>query len=1147
MTYDAQLRLVGVTDAIGQVTTLSYDLTGSPLLITKITDPFGRSALFDYNSSGQLVRITDVIGIRSEFEYGSSDFVKALTTPYGTTLFATTSGINGHVDYGISATDPVGGTERLDWVLTNPNVPASEPASSVPTGFASMNSGLANYSTYYWDKRAWALYPGDYTKTEITRWNFSSVSGIADSVGSQKKPLENRVWYLYAGATLTHGVGPMNKPLTVARVLDDGSSQTYRYEYNSRGLKTKEIDPVGRETRYTYGTGSTPDVDQATGTGIDLLKIEQKNGANYDLLESRTYNAQHELLTTTDAAGQTTTNTYNAGGQILTTTTPPRAGITENRTTTYVYDTNGYLQSITGPATGTTTSYTYDGYGRVRTVTDAESYTVTMDYDVLDRRTTVTYPDGTYEQMVYTRLDAQDRRDRLGRWSHTFYDALRRVVSTRDAAGRTTTQQWCTCGSLEKVVDANNNATTWERDLQGRVTREIRADGKDRLFTYEATTSRLKQIEDSLASRQVTTYDYFLDDQRKQVTYSNTVNATPTVSYTYDPTYRRVVTMTDGTGMTTWTYNSISGTPALGAGRLASVDGPLANDSVSYTYDELGRMVSHGLSGFSTTLSYDALGRVVALGSPVGSFTYTFDGITPRPLSLAYPNGQTTNYLYFGNSADRRLQEIKHLSPTSVILSKLNYTYDAVGNIKAWTQQYGTNPAKVYDLGYDLADQLTAATLKSTDPTPLVLKRYGYGYDALGNRTAEQVDDAVTGGTFDNRNQLTSRQPGGALSFKGTLNEPATVTVAGQPATVGPDNSFRGQAPVASGTSSVAVVATDPSGNTRTNTYQVAQAGSTTNYTYDANGNLTGDGTKTYEWDGAYRLVRIAQGATELVRFTYDGLGRRSQKIAGGVTRTYVYDGSDIIEERLSTATTLSHVYGLGIDQALARRDNAGAVTYYLADHLGSVVLETNASGAASLTREYDPFGNLLQGGSASGYAFTGRELDAESGLLYYRARYYDPTSGRFLSEDPMPFRIGAPLYAYVENSPSNRTDPSGLRSQCPVKPGTMYYTCCKGGRTTFCRGPDWNHFTEPRLRKCIIDHEWIHVEDRSCDCAGKPDGPLCDTHEGNKRTECRAYRDTLECLSRGSGPQTAQEVEYFKVAMIGVGWFCFDQRLPGI
>src|SRR5262249_32923792 len=148
MTYDSQLRLVAVTDAIGQVTTVSYEMTTDPLKVTKITDPFGRSALFEYSSLSQLTRITDVIGMRSEMGYSQSDFIESLTTPYGTTLFSVTSGINGHTDYGIAATDPLGATERLDWVLINPNVPASDPAASVPTGFASMNNGLANYTAY---------------------------------------------------------------------------------------------------------------------------------------------------------------------------------------------------------------------------------------------------------------------------------------------------------------------------------------------------------------------------------------------------------------------------------------------------------------------------------------------------------------------------------------------------------------------------------------------------------------------------------------------------------------------------------------------------------------------------------------------------------------------------------------------------------------------------------------------------------------------------------------------------------------------------------------------------------------------------------------------------------------------------------------
>ena len=93
-----------------------------------------------------------------------------------------------------------------------------------------------------------------------------------------------------------------------------------------------------------------------------------------------------------------------------------------------------------------------------------------------------------------------------------------------------------------------------------------------------------------------------------------------------------------------------------------------------------------------------------------------------------------------------------------------------MGNILTWLQQTDSDPAKVYELGYDKADQLTAAILKTTDPTPVILKRYYYAYDPAGNRTAEQIDDAVTGATYNNMNQLVSQQAGGALVFKGTVS-----------------------------------------------------------------------------------------------------------------------------------------------------------------------------------------------------------------------------------------------------------------------------------------------------------------------------------------------------------------------------------------
>ncbi len=180
-------------------------------------------------------------------------------------------------------------------------------------------------------------------------------------------------------------------------------------------------------------------------------------------------------------------------------------------------------------------------------------------------------------------------------------------MAVRDPLGRITTLDRCGCGSLDALVDGNGNRTRWDRDVEGRVTAETRADGTATHYTYETTTPRLKQVTDRKG--QVATYSYFKDDAFKQKTYTNTQVATATVSATYDASYQRLATMVDGTGTTTYGYHPVA-TGQLGAGQLASVDGPLGNDTITYTYDELGRVASRSINSVAQSLTYDALGRV---------------------------------------------------------------------------------------------------------------------------------------------------------------------------------------------------------------------------------------------------------------------------------------------------------------------------------------------------------------------------------------------------------------------------------------------------------------------------------------------------------------------------------------------------------
>jgi RHS repeat-associated protein len=210
-----------------------------------------------------------------------------------------------------------------------------------------------------------------------------------------------------------------------------------------------------------------------------------------------------------------------------------------------------------------------------------------------------------------------------------------------------------------------------------------------------------------------------------------------------------------------------------------------------------------------------------------------------------------------------------------------------------------------------------------------------------------------------------------------------------------------------------------------------------TTLTYDPNGNmatrLDSSGSWSYVFDVEDRLIQVFKNSAEVSRFAYDPLGRRVEKVAGTVTRSYVYDRENILRETSSSGPVLTYLHGPGIDEPLASEDNGGVRTYLHPDGLGSIVKTTNASGAAGSTFKYNAFG-VIETGTPS-YAYTGREWDAEAGLYYYRARYYDPKNGRFLSEDPIGFAGGENFYVYVDNNPVLFTDPFGLTVLRPPPP----------------------------------------------------------------------------------------------------------------
>jgi RHS repeat-associated protein len=976
LNYDSALRLKSLTDATGRDTTFSYDLPSRPMLITRITDPFGRTAQITYDSTGHLSEITDVIGLKSTFGYDASSQIDTMITPYGTTKFAYGEYSNpDHLQEAprrfLEITDPAGYKERVEFRHRAPGITDSDPA-GVPQGILAPQLDtprklyLDARNTFYWDKHAFHAFqvaPNDYTKARIKHWahvypnqpNNPITSNVIESI---KFPLENRVWMNYPGQSSLWGgalQGILNKPSAVGRVLDDGSTQLTQFTYNGSGNVTKRIDPRGRETSFEYYPNQ-----------IDLSRVQQKTSAaasGFSTIAEFTYNSQHLPKTYNDAAGQTTKYDYNSAGQI-TQATDPLGHITK-----YEYDNLGYLKWILNPNQKTAVSFTYDAFSRVETRTDSEGHVIKFDYDALDRLTTETYPDGTTRVFTWDKLDLIDVKDRQSRHTAYGYDYTRNLRQITDPVGGLTGIDYHENGRLKNIVDPNGHVTMWDIDVQGRVIEKVHTGGSKITNTYEATTSRLKAIKDPLG--QTKQYTYSSDNRLAGIEYLNAQIKTPAVHFSDDLFFPRVATMTDGGGTTTYEYVPVG---ALGALKLRKEDGPYTSDAISYTYDELGRVIRRDVDASAESFTYDSLGRLDSHTSPLGVFKHSYLGETGQLTSGNIPGGNIrTDWTYDTNTNGRRLKTIT----SSGVSRAYQYTTTPENLIKQIIESASAGAAQTWDYGYDDADRLLQGRSSSG-------AQYDYTYDKADNITSWGKLDVMSakyyGATYNSLNQISY-----------------------------------------------------------SNYY----------FVYDANGNVTDDGFRTYKWDAENRLVGIIDKARPRffseTTIRYDGLGRRNAIVTPrgtgkglfGTEIRYLWCGAALCQARTNGDVVSRRYYPEG--ELIV---GSGTQLYYAKDHLGSVrdVLDIqNGNNVASY--DYDPYGNPSQtaGTMSTDFRYAGMFYHQDSGLYltYYRA--YDPRLGRWLSRDPIAETsrwmandslfgiIRRNLYAYVRDNPTNLSDLYGL------------------------------------------------------------------------------------------------------------------------
>ncbi|WP_041245337.1 phospholipase A2 [Geotalea uraniireducens] len=865
-----------------------------------------------------------------------------------------------------------------------------------------------------------------------------------------------------AGRTVTFAYDGTNKLLSVTDpkgnaytfgydggnliTVTNPDSGQWSYTYDPAGFLLTKADPGGNVVTYVYddthrvisGTdpeGRSRDLDYAASVpGSDTAKtttFKEKDGGEWQY----TYDTSAGTLTSkTDPLGNTTSFTYDSRKKMLTKTEPVIG------TTTYSYDANDYMTSLTDPLSNTT-SYTYNSRGQVLTVSGPAG-TTTNTYDANGNLLTVTDParaTTTYE-----------------------YDPKGNVTKITDAKGKATTFVYDASGMLTSTTDQTGATTTYTHDANGSMATSTDTTGKVTTFTYDGM-NRLATVTDPLGH--VTTYDYDKIGNRTSVTDANGNTTTykynyrgqvieakdaqgSTTTYTYGATgctscgggVDKLTALTDAKGQTTsWQYDLL--------GHLASETDPLQKVT-AYMYDPAGRMnLKTDANGAAVAYGYDPLRRLTGKTYPDGSsLSYTYD--TAGHVQTAANSNVT--YIYAYDAAGRA---------TSVTDSRgytLAYEYDLLGNRTKMKFQPGTADERITTYAYDDGNRLTDIIAPAGTFT--------YGYDALGRRTSLGYPNQVTAAyTYDDAGRLTSlsHTAGGSTiaAFSYALDNVGNRT---SKATTEAENylydvvyRLLNAASPKPETFTYDAVGNRQTGPGAKDTGYLHNAGNQMTqgrklaYGYDNNGNQTNravpgafDKSWTQTWDNENRLVKVekVKGAEKrTVSFSYDPFGRRIVKqmtvVKDGVTKTssssYVYDNDNIALEvytdETGAVTKTFYTHGAGIDEHLAL-EHGGQFYYYHADGLGSIVSITDANRNVVQSYEYDSFGMVKPSTVfANSYTYTGREWDKETGLYFYRARYYDPMEGRFISKDPVGFKGGINIYAYVSNNVVNDTDPSGL------------------------------------------------------------------------------------------------------------------------
>ncbi|MDZ7662429.1 RHS repeat-associated core domain-containing protein [Thiohalophilus sp.] len=1116
--YDAEGKLMSITTTNGRTTDLTYDSTGR---LQTVTGPFDRTLSFTYDSDDRLEIFSDPDGRQYQYLYDDNDNLNNVVYP---------------------------DASSRGYLYENTGYP------NHLTGIIDANG--QRYATYGYDNEGRAILTehAEGADRYTLQYNGDGTTTVTDPGGRERT---------YHFETL-HGVSKVtqidNGPCTrcggdardvsydangfVQRKTDFNGNVT-NYEHNDRGLEIARTEAVGTEVERTITTEWHP----AWNKPVRISEPGRVTDYDYDSQGNRVT----RIVTDPDTGKQRRTYyVYNTAGQLIQ-MDGPRIAVED--ITTYTYNPDGTRSRITnalGHVTrisrhdgsgrplemvdphGLVTTLSYDARGRLKTRT-VGSQTTKFDYDPAGNLIRVTPPDG--ESLTYGYDNAHrvtSISDSRGNTLHYTRDAAGNITQeeVNDADGtltRAVSRAYDDLNQLTAVFGNNGQQTTYQYDANGNRIQRADADQNATQYAFDALNRMLGQTN---ANGQAAQYAYDARDNLTRVTDYNG----NTTTYTYDGLGNLLEQHSPDSGITTFNHdaagNVISKTDAKGQTtnydydalnrviRIRYADGSEAR----YTYDQgensIGRLSRIDDASGSTVYRYDQYGRVIEKSQIIDDITlthgYTYNA-TGQLVEETYPSGMTVSYAYTDGQVNR-------IAVNGKTILK-NARWSAFGPVTRWTWGNGSVHSDRYDLDGRLYEQTLAGD------------RRHYQFDRRNNITGIEGSELDQHYGYDALNRLISGEQPGEFDQRFDY-DPNSNRTAFDDSTGGLQANY--------------TIASD------SNRLQRITGNNAVTYEYDANGSIltkTVNGrTRTYSYNTANRLARVdnqvlydynALGQRVSKRFLTPAQGKGNRKGKGkgkghsaagfkhGHTRLFAYNEAGQIIGVYNHKGRLKEelIYFNGVPIASVREEDA--IYYVHTDHLGTPRIVTSEANDVVWRWDSDPFGQtqpVSEGWGDEEFVFNlrfpGQYYDHETGLHYNYYRYYDPSTGRYMTSDPIGLEGGLNTYGYAMHNPNKYFDLYGLDvwedMPIPSLPRRRQGLICGSGATA-----SWvpDYYGKADFSDACRKHD---------DCYGDK-GKEC----GKSRKQCdKELRDNMNkaCIAAGEGALCFSVSDAYYQALRGAG-----------